>query len=60
MADQVEIEVTGKSIYEVANQIAMNIIRHCEQSSLQEKGRQHYLEAVVDAYMALKGTRPSR
>jgi hypothetical protein len=59
MADQIEVEVTGKSIYEVAHQIALNIIHQCENKKLAQINRKEYLNAVVDAVFALRGSRPA-
>lgn len=55
MADKVEVAVPGKSRYEVAHQIALNIITVVEQKKLAEVSRKHYLHAVADAWDALGG-----
>lgn len=58
MADKIDVEVTGRSKYEIAHQIAINIISGCEDSSISKVGRKHYLNAVADAIDALHSIRP--
>lgn len=55
MADKVEVEVVGKSKYETAHQMALNIITVVEKKKLGEVSRDHYLKAVSDSIHALSG-----
>jgi hypothetical protein len=54
-ADKIEVEVTGKSKYEVAHQIAFNILTVIEKKKLEQVSRTDYLNAVADAIRALGG-----
>jgi hypothetical protein len=57
MADgsKMELEVTGKSRYEVAHRMAINILTVIEKRKWQEISRQQYLDAVAQAVTALGG-----
>ena len=57
MADKIDVEVTGKSKYEVAHTIAHNIITIVEKKKLSETSRKEYLNAVSEAIDALRGVR---
>ena len=54
MADKLDVQVTGKSKYEVAHQMAINIIRA---ESKDVKERKAYFNAVAEAIDALSGIR---
>jgi hypothetical protein len=60
MADKIDVEVTGKSKYEVAYDMARLILTTLE-SKEHYKGvtRQEYLMAVYQSIAALNGSRPS-
>ena len=55
MAEQIDVEVTGKSKYEIAHQIALNIW-HAQQKKVGDDPKE-YLNTVVDAIDALGGIR---
>ncbi|MCS3895815.1 hypothetical protein M2171_004948 [Bradyrhizobium japonicum USDA 38] len=54
MADQ-DVQVTGKSRYEVAHEIAIQILFNCEKKRWENISRKDLLHAVADAYDALGG-----
>ena len=58
MADKIEVEVTGKSPAEVAHQMAIQILINVETKKLSQISRKDYLNAHVDAVLALRGSRP--
>lgn len=58
MADKIDVEVTGKSKYEIAHLIALNIFHSIEKKKMGEISRKDYLNAVADAIDALHGIRP--
>lgn len=61
MAEKTEIEVTGKSKYEVAHMIAYHIAVAEHESltmAIKKQGRNYYLNAVVQATEALQGILP--
>ena len=49
------VEVTGRSQYEVAHSIALNIINSIDKKKLSEVSRDDYLKAVSQAILALRG-----
>jgi hypothetical protein len=53
VADKIEVEVTGKSKYEVAHQMAFNILTVIEKKKLSEITRKEYLTAVSQSIDAL-------
>jgi hypothetical protein len=55
MADKLEVEVTGKSKYEVAHNVAINILTILEKKKLSDVTRKEYLHTVADAIDALHG-----
>ena len=55
MADKIEVEVSGKSKFEVAHLIAFNIITLIEGKNLKDVSRDHYLKTVSQAVQALQG-----
>jgi hypothetical protein len=62
MADSVNVEVTGKSKYEIAHLIAFNIL-NAEHGGVATAvksagGRKVYLTAVYEAMEVLSGIRP--
>jgi hypothetical protein len=57
MADKIEVEVTGRSKYEIAHLMAMNVLRDCEKKQLSAITRKDYFNAVADAIDALAGVR---
>jgi hypothetical protein len=58
MSDKLEVEVTGKSKYEVAHQMAHNIITLIEKKKLSEASRHKYLTAVFQSIIVLNGGWP--
>ena len=52
MADKVEVEVTGRSKYEIAHLIAVNILQ-AENGGIMKGGRKAYLRAVYEAMEVL-------
>lgn len=55
MAEKVHVDLGGKSKYEVAHTLALQIITVIEGKNLADVSRQHYLHAVADAIDALAG-----
>ncbi|MCK1706132.1 hypothetical protein IVA86_33205 [Bradyrhizobium sp. 146] len=53
MAEKVTVDLGGKSKYEVAHTIALQIITVVEGKNLADVSRQHYLHAIADAIDAL-------
>ncbi|SIO06458.1 hypothetical protein SAMN05443247_01731 [Bradyrhizobium erythrophlei] len=59
MADEIDVEVTGKSKFEVAQGMAFDILFRIEKKNGWESvSRADYLNAVVDSIYALGGSRP--
>jgi hypothetical protein len=59
MADKIDVDVTGKSKYEVAQGMAYDILfRIEEKNGWKAASRTEYLNAVVDSIQALSGSRP--
>jgi hypothetical protein len=59
MADKIDVDVTGKSKYEVAQGMAYDILfRIEEKNGWKAISRADYLNAVVDSMLALAGSRP--
>jgi hypothetical protein len=58
MSEKIEVEVTGKSKYEVAHQMAHNIITLIDKKKISEVGRQDYLRAVSESMTVLNGGWP--
>ena len=58
MADKVDVEVTGKSKYEVAHEMAMQILLTVESRKWGSFNRADYLKAHYDALMVLEGNSP--
>ncbi|MET4319297.1 hypothetical protein [Bradyrhizobium sp. RT5a] len=54
MADA-EVQVTGKSRYEVAHELAIQILFSCEKKNWSQISKKDLLHAVADAYDALGG-----
>lgn len=57
MADTVDVQVTGRSKFEIAHLIATNILV-AEHGTLKAAGRKAYLTAVYEAMDALSGIPP--
>lgn len=57
MTETTHVELGGKSKYEVALQIAHNIILTIEGKKLADVSRDHYLKTVSHAINALNGHR---
>jgi hypothetical protein len=57
MADKLDVQVTGRSKYEVAHQMAINILEVIGKKKLNEVSRKDYLNAVSEAIDALAGVR---
>ena len=55
MAEKLEVEVTGKSKYEIAHLMAYNIVTVIDKKKLSEISRREYLKAVADSVQALQG-----
>lgn len=58
MADKFDVQVTGKSEAEIIHQMAIQILVTVENKSLSKITRAEYLNAHVDAYFAIRGSRP--
>jgi hypothetical protein len=58
MSDKVEVEVTGKSKYEVAQEMARLILTVMEQREIKSIKRSEYLLAVAQSIAALHGSPP--
>ena len=58
MADKLDVEVTGKSKYEVAHLMATQILFSVENKKWDGITRQEYLKAHYDALRALEGYIP--
>jgi hypothetical protein len=59
MAETTEVQVTGRSKYEMAHQMAIQIITAIEGKSLQNVNRMEYLRAHHDCIQVLSGVAPS-
>jgi hypothetical protein len=55
MAEKIDVQVTGKSKYEVAHLMAVQILTVIEKKKLEQVTRQEYLNAHADASDALGG-----
>ena len=55
MAEKIEVEVTGRSKYEIAHQMAFNILTIIEKKKLSDVTRKEYLTAVANSIDALNG-----
>jgi len=55
MADKIDVQVTGKSVAEVAHQMAIQILQSVEKKSWDQISRKDYLNAHADAVDALRG-----
>ena len=56
MADKIDVDVTGKSKYEVAQAMAIDILFRIEKKTDWDKfNRKDYLHAVAEAMDALHG-----
>ncbi len=61
MADKIDVEVTGKSKFEVAQGMAFDILFRIEKKDgWGSTTRAEYLNAVVDSMLALGGSRPQQ
>jgi hypothetical protein len=58
MSEKLEVEVTGKSKYEVAHQMAHNIIHLIDKKKYADVSRQEYLRAVSESLTVLNGGWP--
>lgn len=55
MADKIEAEFGGRSKYEVAHTVAINIITKIEKKNLSDVTRKHYLQTISEAILAMQG-----
>lgn len=55
MADKIDVDVTGKSKYEVAQMMAIQILFSVEGKDWKTMKRADYLNAVADSIEALSG-----
>jgi hypothetical protein len=53
MADRLDVDVTGKSKYQVAQEMAMTILVNIENKKFSEIKRLDYLEAVYQSMRVL-------
>lgn len=53
VAEKIDVEVTGKSKYEVAHQMAVQILTAIEKKKWEQVSRQEYLEAHSQAVAGL-------
>jgi hypothetical protein len=61
MADgKTEVQVTGRSKYEMAHQMAIQILTSIEGRSLESVSRAEYLQAHRDCIQALSGIAPAQ
>jgi hypothetical protein len=60
MADKITVEMGGQSKYQVAHQIANNIITVIDKKSIGQVTRVEYLSCVAEAIKALDGLLPSK
>jgi hypothetical protein len=58
MADKLDVKVTGKSIFQVAHEMAYQLLTHVEDKNLKGVGRKAYLQAHYDCLMVLHGNHP--
>lgn len=58
MTDKLDVEVTGKSIYEVAHEMATQVLFSVESKKWGAITRQEYLRAHYDALRVLRGHIP--
>jgi hypothetical protein len=61
MTDKIDVEVTGKSRFEVAHTMAYEILFRIEtKSGWDSVTRSEYLNAIVDSMLALNYSRPQK
>lgn len=60
MADRIDVEVTGKSQYEVAHEMARSILINMEGRETKSIKRQEFLHLVADCIDALRGIKVER
>jgi hypothetical protein len=55
VAEKIEVDVTGRSKYEIAHLMAVQILTVLEKKKLEQATRQEYLNAHAEAIIALNG-----
>jgi hypothetical protein len=55
VAEKIEVDMTGRSKYDIAHLMAVQILTVIEKKKLEQVTRQEYLNAHGDAIMALNG-----
>ncbi|SRR5579871_599447 len=55
MADHIDVDVTGKSKFEVAEEMAYHILINMEKKSWETVTREEYLQLIADCIDALSG-----
>ena len=55
MAEKIEVDMTGRSKYDIAHLMAIQILTVIEKKKLEQVTRQEYLDAHADAINALNG-----
>ena len=55
MADRIDVDVTGKSKFEVAEEMAYHILINMEKKSWETVKREEYLQLIADCIDALSG-----
>jgi hypothetical protein len=60
MAETTEVQVTGRSKYEMAHQMAIQILTAIEGKNLQNVNRMEYLRAHHDCIQVLSGIAPGQ
>jgi len=58
MADKIKVDVTGKSLYEVAESMATTILISIENKSWSKITRQEYLDTMLQCIRTLHGLPP--
>jgi hypothetical protein len=58
VAEKLDVKVTGKSIHEVAHEMAVEILTTVENRRWGSFNRKEYLQAHYDALMTLHGNEP--
>ena len=55
MAEKIEVDMTGRSRYDIAHLMAIQILTVIEKKKLEQVSRTEYLNAHADAIKALNG-----
>jgi hypothetical protein len=55
VAEKIEVDMTGRSKYDIAHLMAVQILTVIEKKKLEQVSRTEYLNAHADAIIALNG-----